>query len=97
MPSASFTLLKSVSYHVASVAVFHLSLTISKVVQDGLCVRLVNLPKKMNIDKDLRVALKGVPGIVNIVPVVTGNKKTRNPVCKGLAYINFKSKDEAQR
>lgn len=68
-----------------------------KVVQDGLCVRLVNLPKKMNIDKDLRVALKGVPGIVNIVPVVTGNKKTRNPVCKGLAYINFKSKDEAQR
>ncbi|KAH0675278.1 hypothetical protein KY285_023079 [Solanum tuberosum] len=68
-----------------------------KVVQDGLCVRLVNLPKKMNIDKDLRVALKGVPGIVNIVPVVAGNKKTRNPVCKGLAYINFKSKDEAQR
>ncbi|KAK6788972.1 hypothetical protein RDI58_012771 [Solanum bulbocastanum] len=68
-----------------------------KVVQDGLCVRLVNLPKKMNIDKDLRVAFKGVPGIVNIVPVVTGNKKTRNPVCKGLAYINFKSKDEAQR
>ncbi|KAL3337113.1 hypothetical protein AABB24_029659 [Solanum stoloniferum] len=68
-----------------------------KVVQDGLCVRLVNLPKKMNIDKDLRVSFKGVPGIVNIVPVVTGNKKTRNPVCKGLAYINFKSKDEAQR
>lgn len=68
-----------------------------KVVQDGLCVRLVNLPKKMNVDKDLRVAFKGVSGIVNIVPVVTGNKKTRNPVCKGMAYINFKSKDEAQR
>ncbi|MCD7465091.1 hypothetical protein HAX54_000544 [Datura stramonium] len=51
-----------------------------KVVQDGLRVRLVNLPKKMNIDKDLRVAFKGVPGIANIVPVVTGNKKTRNPI-----------------
>lgn len=78
-------------------AVFHLSSTISKDVQDGLRVRLVNLPKKMNIDKDLRVAFKGVPGIANIVPVVTGNKKTRNPICKGLAYIDFKSKDEAQR
>lgn len=68
-----------------------------KVVQDGLRVRLVNLPKKMNIDKDLGVAFKGVPGIANIVPVVTGNKKTRNPICKGLAYIDFKSKDEAKR
>lgn len=67
-----------------------------KVVQDGLRVRLVNLPKKRNIDKDLRVAFKGVPGISNIVPVVTGNKKTRDPICKGLAYIDFKSKDEAQ-
>ncbi|XP_060214368.1 uncharacterized protein LOC132641404 [Lycium barbarum] len=65
--------------------------------QDGLRVRLVNLPKKMNVDKDLRLAFKGVPGIVNIVPVVSGNKKTRNPICKGLAYIDFKSKDEAQR
>ncbi|XP_059316582.1 uncharacterized protein LOC132067390 [Lycium ferocissimum] len=68
-----------------------------KDVQDGLRVRLVNLPKKMNVDKDLRLAFKGVPGIVNIVPVVSGNKKTRNPICKGLAYIDFKSKDEAQR
>lgn len=68
-----------------------------KVIQDGHRVRLVNLPKKMNIDKDLRVTFKGVPGITNIVPVVTGNKKTRNPICKGLAYIDFKSKDEAQR
>ncbi|KAJ8548411.1 hypothetical protein K7X08_030880 [Anisodus acutangulus] len=69
----------------------------SKDVQDGLRVRLANLPKKMNIDKDLRVSFKGFPGIVNIVPVVSGNKKTRNPICKGLAYIDFKSKDEAQR
>lgn len=74
-----------------------LSSTIYKVVQDGLRVRLVNLPKKMNINKDLRVAFKGVSGIANIVPVVTGNKKTRNPICKGLAYIDFKSKNEAQR
>lgn len=60
-------------------------------------MRLVNLPKKKNIHRDLHQALKGVPGIVNIVPVVSGNEKTRDPVCKGLAFIDFKYHDEAQR
>ncbi|KAH6770746.1 RNA-binding family protein [Perilla frutescens var. hirtella] len=64
---------------------------------DGFRVRLVNLPKKKNIHRDLRLAFQGVPGIVNIVPVVSGNEKTRDPVCKGLAFVDFKKKDEAQR
>lgn len=64
---------------------------------DGFRVRLVNLPKKKNIHRDLRVAFQGVPGIVNIVPVVSGNEKTRDPVCKGIAFVDFKNMDEAQR
>lgn len=60
-------------------------------------MRLVNLPKKKNIHKDLRLAFKEVPGIVNIVPVVSGNEKTRDPVCKGIAFIDFKFQDAAQR
>ncbi|PIN13151.1 hypothetical protein CDL12_14223 [Handroanthus impetiginosus] len=66
-------------------------------IQDGFRVRLVNLPKKKNIQRDLKLAFKEVPGILNIVPVVSGNKKTRDPVCKGLAFVHFKSLDDAQR
>ncbi|KAL0305027.1 UNVERIFIED_CONTAM: hypothetical protein Sangu_3055300 [Sesamum angustifolium] len=43
------------------------------------------------------MAFKEVPGILNIVPVVSGNEKTRDPVCRGLAFIDFKYQDEAQR
>ncbi|XP_047957487.1 uncharacterized protein LOC125203220 [Salvia hispanica] len=64
---------------------------------DGFRVRLVNLPKKKNIHKDLRIAFQGVPGIVNIIPVVSGNEKTRDPVCKGVAFVDFKKEDEAHR
>ncbi|KAL1550903.1 hypothetical protein AAHA92_18806 [Salvia divinorum] len=64
---------------------------------DGFRVRLVNLPKKKNIHKDLRIAFQGVPGIVNIIPVVSGNEKTRDPVCKGVAFVDFKEEDEAHR
>lgn len=60
-------------------------------------MRLVNLPKKKNIHKDLRVAFKGVAGVVNIVPLVSGNEKTRDPVCKGIAFVDFKNKNEAER
>ncbi|KAL8534073.1 hypothetical protein ACS0TY_010187 [Phlomoides rotata] len=65
--------------------------------QDGVRVRLVNLPKKKNIHKDLRLAFKEVPGVVNIVPVVSGNEKTRDPICKGIAFVDFKYQDAAQR
>ncbi|CAH9086426.1 unnamed protein product [Cuscuta epithymum] len=60
-------------------------------------VRLINLPKKRNIHRDLNLAFKGFPGIVDIVPLVSGNRKTRDPICKGIALIYFKSEDGAQR
>ncbi|KAL7133025.1 hypothetical protein ABFS83_12G113700 [Erythranthe nasuta] len=65
--------------------------------QDGFRVRLVNLPKKKNIHRDLQLAFKGTPGLLSIVPVVAGNEKTRDPVCKGIAFVDFKYQDEAQR
>ncbi|KAL0287841.1 UNVERIFIED_CONTAM: hypothetical protein Scaly_2753900 [Sesamum calycinum] len=70
---------------------------VSTETQDGFRVRLLNLPKKKNIHRDLKMAFKEVPGILNIVPVVSGNEKTRDPVCRGLAFIDFKYQDEAQR
>lgn len=70
---------------------------VSTHVQDGARVRVVNLPKKKNVHRDLQLAFKGVPGVLNIIPTVTGNKKTRDPICKGIAFIYFQSEDEAQR
>lgn len=66
-------------------------------VEDRFRVRLVNLPKKKNIHRDLKLAFKGVPGMLDIAPVVSGNEKTRDPVCKGFAFMDFKSQDDAQR
>lgn len=60
-------------------------------------MRVVNLPKKKNVHRDLMSAFKGVPGIITINPVVSGNKKTRDPICKGCAFIYFKSEEEANR
>ncbi|XP_057448416.1 uncharacterized protein LOC130739957 [Lotus japonicus] len=67
------------------------------VIPIGGRVRLANLPKKRNIDRDLKSAMQGVPGIINIVPAVTGNKKTRDPICKGFAFVDFKRKKDAVR
>ena len=58
-------------------------------------VLLANLPKKKNIHRDLRLAFDGVPGIVNIIPAVSGNKKTKDPVCKGFAFVDLKTEDDA--
>ncbi|ESW29495.1 hypothetical protein PHAVU_002G074900 [Phaseolus vulgaris] len=69
----------------------------AKVVPIGSRVQLVNLPKKKNILRDLKSALQGIPGIINIVPAVIGNKKTRDPICKGFAFVDFKRKDDAVR
>lgn len=63
----------------------------------GFRVRLINLPKKKNIHRDLQSAFKGVPGILDIIPVVSGNRRTRDPICKGLAFIDFKTENEAYR
>ncbi|KMT07007.1 hypothetical protein BVRB_6g153390 [Beta vulgaris subsp. vulgaris] len=66
-----------------------------KGVPGGIRVRINNLPKKRNIHRDLKSAFEGIPGIINISPVNSGNKKTRDPVCKGLAFVDFKSLKDA--
>ncbi|KAL3654118.1 hypothetical protein CASFOL_003799 [Castilleja foliolosa] len=54
---------------------------------------MLNLPKKKNIHKDLRLSFQCVCGILNIVPVVSGNEKTRDPVCKvSCRYFQVKSR-----
>ncbi|GAB2271824.1 hypothetical protein Dimus_006656 [Dionaea muscipula] len=63
----------------------------------GIRVCVKNLPKKKNIHRDLKSAFKGAPGIIDISPIVSGNKKTKDPICKGLAYVDFKSLDDANR
>lgn len=63
----------------------------------GIRVRIVNLPKKKNIHRDLKLAFDGTPGILNIVPMVSGNSKTRDPVCKGFAFVDFKSEEDSVR
>ncbi|KAL1807240.1 hypothetical protein ACET3Z_030308 [Daucus carota] len=70
---------------------------VPEVVSSGIRVRLVNLPKKKNIIRDLQRAFKGFPGMINISPVVSGSKKTREPICTGIAFIYFKSTDDANR
>ncbi|KAM1194306.1 hypothetical protein ACFX15_020615 [Malus domestica] len=66
-------------------------------VPDGVRVRVINLPKKKNIHRDLSSAFKLVPGLISINPAVSGNKKTKDPICKGFAFVHFKSKIDATR
>ncbi|KAI9124940.1 hypothetical protein K1719_003556 [Acacia pycnantha] len=66
-------------------------------VKKGVQVRLVNLPKKKNVHRDLKLAFQGIPGVVDLVPAVSGNKKTRDPVCKGFAFVYFKCEEDATR
>lgn len=66
-------------------------------VPSGIRVRLVNLPKKKKVHRDLQLAFKGVPGIVDVIPAVSGNKKTRDPICKGYAFVYLKTEEDANR
>lgn len=70
---------------------------VPEVIPNGVRVRLFNLPKKKNIHRDLQAAFKPFSGIINIIPAVSGNEKTREPVCKGFAFVDFKSEKEANR
>ncbi|GMI75951.1 hypothetical protein HRI_001264500 [Hibiscus trionum] len=63
----------------------------------GIRVRVGNLPRKKNIHRDLKAAFDGVSGLLNISPAVSGNKKTKDPVCKGFAYVDFKREVDAIR
>ncbi|XP_021293044.1 uncharacterized protein LOC110423210 [Herrania umbratica] len=70
---------------------------VAEVVPSGVRVRVVNLPKKKNIHRDLKAAFNGVSGIIDISPAVSGNKKTKDPVCKGFAFVDFKREVDATR
>ncbi|XP_023762640.1 uncharacterized protein LOC111911089 [Lactuca sativa] len=70
---------------------------VPEAIPNGTRVRLINLPKKKNIHRDLQAAFKPFSGIINIIPAVLGNEKTREPVCKGFAFVDFKSEKEANR
>ncbi|KAM0924160.1 hypothetical protein ACQ4PT_005128 [Festuca glaucescens] len=65
--------------------------------KDGVHVRIWNLPKKKNIHKDLNLAFKGFPGLMTINPVNSGTKKTRDPICKGFAFLKMESMEAATR
>lgn len=67
------------------------------VIPSAACVRMWNLPRKKNIHRDLHLAFKGISGIVNISPAVNGNRKTKDPICKGFAYLDFDSEEAANR
>ncbi|KAK9664499.1 hypothetical protein RND81_14G046800 [Saponaria officinalis] len=70
---------------------------VSEVAPGCIRVRINNLPKKKNIHRDLKSAFEGLHGVANILPAVSGTKKTRDPVCKGFAFVDFKSLDDADR
>ncbi|XP_020591301.1 uncharacterized protein LOC110032121 [Phalaenopsis equestris] len=70
---------------------------VAEVIKTDPEVRVWNLPKKKNINRDLWRAFKGFPGIVSINPAVIGNRKTRDPICRGFAFIGFESDDAAYR
>ncbi|KAL7586911.1 hypothetical protein Lser_V15G41291 [Lactuca serriola] len=72
-------------------------LTVPEAIPNGIRVRLNNLPKKKNIHRDLKEAFKSFSEIINIIPAVMGNKNTRERICKGFAFVDFKSEKEANR
>lgn len=53
---------------------------------------VINLPKKENIHRHLRLTFKEVPGIVNIIHAVCGNKKTSDPVYKWFSIVDLNTK-----
>uniref|UniRef100_A0A2P2J983 Uncharacterized protein LOC8281932 isoform X2 n=1 Tax=Rhizophora mucronata TaxID=61149 RepID=A0A2P2J983_RHIMU len=75
----------------------HKKKKVPEVIPGGIRVHVFNLPKKKNIHRDLKSAFKEVPGIVDIFPAVSGNKKTRDPICKGFAFVDFMSEVDAAR
>ncbi|KAL5723598.1 hypothetical protein ACHQM5_006978 [Ranunculus cassubicifolius] len=66
-----------------------------EVIPSGVCVRIGNLPRKKNIQRDLQTVFKGFPAIVSISPAVSGTKKTRDPICKGFAFVYLGSMQAA--
>lgn len=62
----------------------------------GVKVWVGDLPKKKNIERDLRSAFGHVSGLLEISPSLVGNEKTRDPICKGFGYLIFDKIDHAK-
>eukprot|EP00249_Psilotum_nudum_P018439 c26804_g1_i3 orf=449-2134(+) len=58
-------------------------------IPSGVEVWVSKLPKKKNIERDLRAAFSCVPGLLHIQAIASGNEKTRDPICKGSAFLIF--------
>ncbi|KAF9625715.1 hypothetical protein IFM89_026295 [Coptis chinensis] len=69
----------------------------SESVPSGFRVRIGNLPRKKNIQRDLKLVFKEFTAKINISPAVSGSKKTRDPICKGFAFVNLESLEAANR
>lgn len=62
----------------------------------GVEVWVGNLPRKKNVDRDLWAALRSVGGLLHVRPIVFAqNEKTREPLCKGYAFLTFKTDGDA--
>jgi len=62
----------------------------------GVEVHVSGLPKKRNIERDLRAALRAHKGLLGVTPALQGSAKTRDPVCTGLATLSFSDLKSAQ-
>jgi hypothetical protein len=89
--------LKELLLGIVFVLLIHSLYFLTDVSDDGVQVRVWNLPKKKNIHKDLKQAFKGFHGLLSIDPAVSANKKTRDPICKGFAYLKLESAEAATR
>ncbi|KAH7660132.1 Nucleotide-binding alpha-beta plait domain-containing protein [Dioscorea alata] len=74
-----------------------ISSKVTDVIPSGIRVRVWNLPRKKNIHRDLQLAFQGFRGILHISPAVIANQKTRDPVCKGFAFLVLESEHAAKR
>ena len=63
----------------------------------GVQVWVGNLPKKRNVERDLRAGLKGAEGLIHILPATSGSSKTRDPTCVGHACLTFSTRIQAER
>eukprot|EP00252_Welwitschia_mirabilis_P018463 TRINITY_DN4101_c0_g1_i2.p1 TRINITY_DN4101_c0_g1~~TRINITY_DN4101_c0_g1_i2.p1 ORF type:complete len:277 (-),score=71.09 TRINITY_DN4101_c0_g1_i2:135-965(-) len=65
--------------------------------REGVSLWIGNLPKKKNIQRDLQTMFNEYKGLLYIYPVVSGDLKTRDPVCKGFAFFIFENENVANR
>lgn len=64
----------------------------------GVEVWVGNLPRKRKVERDLNSVFKSAPGLLHIRPILDpDNEKTRDPICKGFAFLTFATDDDADK